>query len=98
MVPGLCDTICRKVNESKRLTPVHGRSIYRFEHIRANGSDKVVTKWDRDGTELGVDLLADLSANTRFHTQVGQRTRVILTDKPSAVPSNTRRENFLFGR
>jgi len=43
-VPGLCVTIGRQVNESKRLEPVRTGRFFRFEHIRANGSGKVLTK------------------------------------------------------
>jgi hypothetical protein len=42
MVPGLCVTIVRQLNESKRLEAVHTIAIYRLEQIAANGSGKVV--------------------------------------------------------
>ncbi len=43
-VPGLCVTIGRQLNESKRFTALRVGRFYRFEHIVPNGSDKVVTK------------------------------------------------------
>lgn len=44
MVAGLCDTIGRQLNESKRLEALRTIAIYRLEHIRANDSGKVVAK------------------------------------------------------
>jgi hypothetical protein len=43
-VPGLCVTIGRQLNESKRLTAVSARSICRLRHIRTDSSSKVVAK------------------------------------------------------
>ncbi len=43
-VLGLCDTIGRQLNESKRVKPLRLRPICRLEHIEANSSGKVVTK------------------------------------------------------
>ena len=43
-VPGLCVTIGRQLNESKRLSALRTRSIFRSKHIAANGSGKVVAK------------------------------------------------------
>ena len=45
MVPGLSVTIGHQLNQSKRLKLVWDGSICRFEHIGANSSGKVVTKW-----------------------------------------------------
>jgi hypothetical protein len=45
-VPRLCVTIGHQVNEFKCLKPLFSRSIYRFEHIDANSSGKVVAKSD----------------------------------------------------
>jgi hypothetical protein len=44
MVPGLCVTIGRQLNESKRLKSLRSRSICRLKHIEANSSGKVVAK------------------------------------------------------
>src|SRR6266568_2971547 len=44
-VPGLCVTIGRQLNESKRLKRLCSRSICRLEHIDTNSSGKVVAKW-----------------------------------------------------
>ncbi len=43
-VPGLCVTIGRQLNESKPLSALRTRSIFRSKHIAANGSGKVVAK------------------------------------------------------
>ena len=43
-VPGLCVTIGRYVYLFKRLTPVPAGRFYRFEHIVAYSSSKVVAK------------------------------------------------------
>jgi hypothetical protein len=44
MLAGLSVPIGRQLNEFKRITPLHHRSIYRFDHIDTMGSGKVVTK------------------------------------------------------
>ena len=51
MVPRLCVAISRQLNESKRLEPLRSRSICRLEHIEANSSGKVVTKWSTSSEE-----------------------------------------------
>jgi hypothetical protein len=44
-VPGLCVTIGRYWYLFKRLTLFSAGRFYRFEHIVANNSGKVVAKW-----------------------------------------------------
>jgi hypothetical protein len=51
LVSRLCVGIGRQLNESKRLEPLRSRSICRLEHIEADSSGKVVTKWSTSSEE-----------------------------------------------
>jgi hypothetical protein len=49
-VPRLCVTIGRQVNEFNSFCWLRDESIYRFEHIVANSSGKVVAKLPSPGS------------------------------------------------
>jgi hypothetical protein len=61
MVPELCVTIGRQLNEFKRMKALRSRSIFRFEHIGANSSGKVgcgkvdVQQSDRNLSRFGFE-------------------------------------------
>jgi len=69
VVPGLCGTIGRQLNVSKRLKQVSNRSNYRFEHIVTNSSGKVVTKYDATARRCALGCQATRNSASEVNVQ-----------------------------
>jgi len=87
-VPGLCVTIGRQLNESKRLSALRTRSIFRSKHIAANGSGKV-REWSAPNVITSRNRGTAFFVTQMLATKIGSKLR-----HHAAVRPALRRESY----